>query len=543
MTSKKNRSLLVGALAGSFGIFLSKALGLFYVVPLNNLAGESNMAFYSITYSYYDLILKICGAGIPFAIAALTAKYFSREDYKTVLLVKKLGTSFIMASSLIIAFIFLLVAKPLATFTMGSKASIQDIESLYNLFRILIIAVIFVPLLSSVRGYYQGLKRMDIYASSQVLEQFVRVFGIIALGYIFVKILSFDGIWAIYMAMLSASIAAIVTIVYMLICARKDSNEVKMLAARQESGSRNGKEVFIELISLGIPYVIISFLGTSSSIVNSNFFMSYAPVAGIEYSEAKLVLGILQVNCNKIAAIPQVLTLGFSAGLVPYLTESLEKQDFKNLQKQLSEIFDTVFYLLIPVVLAFMLFAKAIYFIMYGNANLDLGSEVFMVSNLQTITDTIAPILSSILITLRHRKVAILLLAISFGVKFISFFPMVSLTGYLGLIYSSLLCSLIVIVFGFIFLKRSYSFKLKSSMRRLLFIVISSVLCLIPSFIICHIIPFNYSNRIICLMYMLFHACLSGGLYLAISYLLYLPQAIFHLKGKDVFKVIKRFRG
>lgn len=542
MSEKKKQSLLMGALAGSFGVFLSKALGLFYVVPLNQLAGETNMAFYSIAYSYYDLLLKICGAGIPFAIAALVAKYYSRNDYKTVLLVRKLGTSFIMASSFIIAIIFLLIARPLATSTMGVEASAEDVNALYNLFRILTIAIIFVPLLSSIRGYYQGLKRMDVYASSQVIEQFVRVFGIIALGYIFVQILSFDGIWAIYMAMLSASIAAVITIIYMLVMTRKQSREVIALAKGQSTSGKNQKEVFIELISLGIPYVIISFLGTSSSIVNSNFFMSYAPTANIAYEDALLVLGILQVNCNKIAAIPQVLTLGFSAGLVPYLTESLEKQDYRLLQRQLSDIFNTVFYLLIPVVMAFILFAKAIYFIMYGNANLDLGSEVFMISNLQTITDTIAPILSSILITLRHRKSAIGILAISFAIKFISFFPFISLTGYAGMIYSSVLCSLVVIVFGFVFLKKNYNFKLKNCLKKLLFIFISSILCMIPSLIISFFVPFNYDSKLVCLLLMVVYALISGSLYLVITYFFYLPQSIFHVKGKDILKVFTRFR-
>lgn len=541
MTTKK-QSLLVGALAGSFGLFLSKALGLFYVIPLNQLAGETNMAFYSITYSYYDLLLKICGAGIPFATAVLVAKYFSREDYKTVLLVRKIGTSFIMASSFIIAILFMLIAKPLATSTMGALASPKDIESLYNLFRILIIAIIFVPLLSSVRGYYQGLKRMDVYASSQVLEQFVRVFGIIALGYIFVKIMSFEGIWAIYMAIFSAGLAAIITILYMFAVTRKESREVVELAQQQTSDPVDAKSIFIELISLGLPYVIISFLGTSSSIVNSNFFMSYAPSVGVNYDEAKLVLGILQVNCNKIAAIPQVLTLGFSAGSVPYLTESLERQDFETLQSQLSDIFNTIFYLLIPVVLGFILFSQAIYYVMYGNANLELGSSVFRYSNIQTITDTIAPILSSILITLRHRKNAIIILAVSFGIKFISFFPLVALFGYKGMIYSSVLCSIFVIVLDFLLLHFNYQYDISSSIKKLLMIILSSIACMIPSAIISYFIPLPYNNRILCIIMLGIHGIVSVLLYILITYKLNLPQEIFHLEGKNLLKIFNRFK-
>ena len=97
---KLKDSLLMGALASSFGFFLSKVLGLFYYSPLSAIAGESNMAFYSFAYTYYDLLLQISSAGIPFAIAALVAKYVSKKDYKTVLLVKKLGISLIHTSQL-----------------------------------------------------------------------------------------------------------------------------------------------------------------------------------------------------------------------------------------------------------------------------------------------------------------------------------------------------------------------------------------------------------------------------------------------------------
>ena len=66
--NKKNQSLMIAALTSSFGIFVSKALGLIYYSPLSSFAGEANMAFYSIAYTYYDLLLKISSAGIPFAI-------------------------------------------------------------------------------------------------------------------------------------------------------------------------------------------------------------------------------------------------------------------------------------------------------------------------------------------------------------------------------------------------------------------------------------------------------------------------------------------
>ena len=124
--NKKSQSLMIATLTSSFGIFISKTLGLIYYSPLSSFAGEANMAFYSIAYTYYDLLLKISSAGIPFAIAALVSRYYAKEDYKTVLLVKKLGISIVMGLTFIVAIVFGLLSPSLARQSMGASASATD---------------------------------------------------------------------------------------------------------------------------------------------------------------------------------------------------------------------------------------------------------------------------------------------------------------------------------------------------------------------------------------------------------------------------------
>ena len=82
------QSFIIGSLTSSAGIFLSKAIGLFYVVPFTAIATENNMVFYTGAYNYYNILLQISSAGLPYAIAALIAKFASRNDYKSVLLVR-----------------------------------------------------------------------------------------------------------------------------------------------------------------------------------------------------------------------------------------------------------------------------------------------------------------------------------------------------------------------------------------------------------------------------------------------------------------------
>ena len=537
--NKRKQSLLMGALTGSFGVFISKVLGLFYVVPLNSLAGEGNMVFYSIAYTYYDLLLKISSVGIPFAIAALVAKYYARNDYKTVLLVKKLGSSMLLISGFVIAIIFLSVSGPLAKMAMGSMASAKDIQSLHNLFNILAVALVLVPFLSSLRGYYQGLKEMAAYAASQVIEQFVRVFNIIFLGYIFVKVMNFDSIYAIYMALVSACLGAAMAIVYFKVSKRKDDQNLVELAKSQTASSNlTSKEIFHEMLMLGIPYLVISFLGVTSTLINSNFFMGYAANIGIPYEEAKLVLGILQVNCNKIAAIPQVLTIGFSAGLVPYITEAFERHDLEKLRKHIIDILKTVLFILIPITIWIFIYAKPIYYIMYGNANLDFASELFAVSCLTILTETIAPIISSTCITLRQNKQTILSLLIGTVIKFVSFFLLMNVFGSYGLILSTALASGFVIIFNLGILKANYQVNYSALLKNLFMMIIFALISAAPLLLNAVGFGFIYNNRFLCIAILAVYGLLSLTIYILLSDRFGLLESALNMNLKQASKRI-----
>lgn len=543
MSEKRiKQSILVGALTSSFGIFISKALGLIYITPLNAMAGEGNMYFYSITYTYYDLLLKISSAGIPFAIAALVARYYAKEDYKTVLLVKKLGTSIIMALSFLSVLFLLIMAPIISKQSIGALASFEDINNLRNLFYILLLAIIFVPYLSALRGYYQGLKRLDLYASSQVLEQLVRVSIILLCGYIFVKVLHYDNIFAIYTAIGAAGIAAIIALLFLSNSSNEDDHHINELVDKQESEALSYKLILKEIIFLGLPYLLMSIFGSASPLVNTTYFIDHATRNGMPLLEAKLSLGILQTNCSKLASIPQVLTLGFSSGLVPYLTESLETSNIEKLNKQICQLIETVLFILIPVLFVYIFFSKDIYFIMFGNRNLDLGNSIFKAYNLVTFTDTIAPIFSSIMITLRMHKHTLIILFFAFFVKLISFFPLVSALGTYGMIISSSLCSIFSIVLYLFFLKKYFDIHYSSTFNRILKTIISSFIMIIPALIIHYFVPFNFDNRLLGLLIMAGLGLIMLIIYYFVTTLLKLPQEIFGIEDISIKKLLKRFR-
>ena len=538
-------SLLIGSLASSFGIFISKFLGLLYYSPLSAIAGESNMAFYSIVYTYYDLLLQISQAGIPFAIAAMVARYMANNDYKTVLMIRKLGTSIVMALSVGVAFVLLLLTEGLSRQSLGYSAPLTDINNLKAMFNILTISVITVPLLSSTRGYIQGLKRLDIFASSQVLEQLVRVLSILAFSYLFVKIMNFESIWAIFVAIAAAALGAIVAYIFTVRLSKEDAKHVEELAAQQDyDATRTKKELFIEILTLGIPYLFISFLGAAGPLVNTTFFLDYmTKVNGPEiYDSAKLSVGILQSNIAKIANIPSVFAMGFSSGMVPYLSESLENHDNKKINEQITQIMDASLYILIPIVVVFIFFARDIYFIFYGNYNLTLGASLLCVSNIQLFLGCVAPILSSVLMSLKMRKDAIIALIVSFLIKLVTFFPLVRLFGAYGMIYSSGLYYLVQIVMYLYYLKKTFGVDIRGTYGNMFMITLSSLAMVIPAIVIHNLIGFDYQSRLIDIGIMGGVGILMVIIYYVVTVHFSIPQKILQMDDVSIKQLISKLK-
>ncbi|MFQ7538129.1 MAG: hypothetical protein ACLRL6_12715 [Clostridium sp.] len=87
------------------------------------LGTADNLAYYGVAFNIYSYLLNICTAGFPFAIATLIAKYSTRGDYQTSLLIKKLSASLMTCFGFGMMIIVILFSSPLAlSFRMKEKA-------------------------------------------------------------------------------------------------------------------------------------------------------------------------------------------------------------------------------------------------------------------------------------------------------------------------------------------------------------------------------------------------------------------------------------
>ena len=98
--------LVKGTAILTIGLFLSKALGLLYLIPLYAIVGKESMGLYQYAYIPYNIALSIAISGAPLAVSRFVARYNAVGDYATGRKLMKSGM-LVMTISGILAFLTL----------------------------------------------------------------------------------------------------------------------------------------------------------------------------------------------------------------------------------------------------------------------------------------------------------------------------------------------------------------------------------------------------------------------------------------------------
>lgn len=538
MNSRK-QSVLLGGLISTAGIFISKFLGLIYVVPFDAiLQSAANKAYYSQTYSIYSYVLQIATAGLPFAVATLVARYAAREDYRTCLLVKKISFLTMALLGVISGVIMILLSGVIASSVCPADG---DIEIMKNAIILISISLFIIPILSSIRGFYQGLKEMEIYSMSQVLEQIVRIAFLLGIGAIIVFVLNIDAVWAMYFSVIAASVAGALTIFFIQWKGKAKYSEVKALAkAQSDENKMSSKEIFKELIILSIPWLLTAIFGYCDPIINQMDLGPGLEAYGKLAYDNNLSTAIF-MHATKIIAIPMILATGFSSAIIPYITSAMEKKNVKQVHKYIMDSMDSVIYLALPMCFLLFVLAKPVMFTMFGSSNIELDTFAMQWYTFEGLCSTICPIITSIVMALGYRDRAILHTIIYAFIKLLTNRLFISIFGLGGLVLSTVLASVVCAGLNLYIIQKNYHVKWVYTFRKTIFMILG----LIAIYVV--LIPFNMMGWVDYLDSRILSLCMLGVMgivsvltYVFVTGIFQVPQLIFNV---DVNSLVSKVKG
>ncbi|NCC87788.1 MAG: polysaccharide biosynthesis protein [Clostridia bacterium] len=175
----KSQSLFSGAMVLLVATVIVHIVGILYKIPLTAFIGTVGRGYFNTAYEIYTPIYAISMAGLPVAVSRMVAERMATGRYREVRVIFKIVKKLFILTGFIGTAILFIMAYPYTHWEIF-------IDSPNAMPSILAIApsVFFCCLMSTYRGYYEGMRNMIPTAISQVIEAIGKLF----FGLVFAKI-------------------------------------------------------------------------------------------------------------------------------------------------------------------------------------------------------------------------------------------------------------------------------------------------------------------------------------------------------------------
>ena len=183
----------------------SRLIGVVYIIPWYFWLGdnaETANALFGMGYNVYALFIMISTAGIPAAIAKQIAFHNSRGEYRTSQNLLKRALQIMFLFGMISATVMYLASPALSKASGGGDDLVPAMRSLS-------VAILVIPVMSVLRGYFQGTQNVGPFAISQLVEQFFRVIYMLMATFIIMRLGSGDYVSAVTQSTFAAFIGAL----------------------------------------------------------------------------------------------------------------------------------------------------------------------------------------------------------------------------------------------------------------------------------------------------------------------------------------------
>ncbi len=303
----EKKTFLKGAAILGIAGLLVQVLGAFFRIPLANIIGPAGMGYYQTAYPIYVFLLVFSTNGAPAAISKMTSERLAMGNPWEAHRVFKL--SFILMAvmgALAFSGIYFGAEKIVSAF--GDPGAVMAMKAIAP-------ALLVVPVMSVYRGYFQGMQDMTPTATSQLIEQAVRVAAGLALAVVLMK----KGIeYAAAGATFGTSIGPIAGLaVLAIIYGLKRKTILSRITEDHRKEEEPARDIIKALLWIAVPITIGVSILPIINLGDLFIVMKRLESTGFELHQANILYGQLTGMAGPIINIPMALALSMALSMVP----------------------------------------------------------------------------------------------------------------------------------------------------------------------------------------------------------------------------------
>lgn len=541
----KKNSFMQGAFIATFGIVLSKILGMIYVIPFYSIIGDQGGALYGYAYSIYAIFLGISQAGIPLAISKIISEYNVLGYYNAKKRAFKLGKKTLMTLGIICFIIMFIFAGGIADIIIGDITGGNTKEDVTFVIRVISTAILVVPLLSISRGYLQGHKYIAPTSVSQVLEQLVRVFIIIFGSYFAINVFHLSLTTAVGIAVFSATAGALCSYFYLVVKINKNKKQLERETLKVKEPKITDQEIIKKILVYAFPFIMIDVF---KSLINSVdvFMLVKVLVNGIGYTttQAEAIMSVVSTWGLKINMIIVSIATGLMVSLIPNLTASFVKKDMKDVKSKINQTLQVLLFFTIPMTFGLSVLAKPVWTVFYGVS--EFGPNVYQYYVFVALATTLFTVSITILQLLKeYKRVFIglltgLLTNALFNIPLLYGFHKMGLPAYYGSITSTILGYSVCGFLSLHYIGKKYKVNYEDTLKKVFNILIITIFMVAILLIIRYFIPFTSTSRLTNILLIIIYVIIGATIYLGIMIKAKLINQIFG--EENINKIMKKIR-
>lgn len=518
--------MVQGAAWSTAGNFISRLLGVLYIIPwyiwMGQYAIQAN-ALFNMGYNVYAYFLLISTTGLNVAIAKQVAKYNSmgQQEHSYQLIRSTLKVMLVLG---LVFSVLMYLGSPIFARLSGGD------ETLVPIMHSLSLAVFVFPVMSVIRGIFQGYKEIKPYALSQIAEQLVRVIWMLLTTFFIMKMGSKDYISAVTQSTFAAFIGMIASMAVLFYYFWTQGLLKAIFTKTEHAIPIDIKGLLIETLKESIPFIITGSAIQAFQLIDQWTFVNTMTLfTNYTRSQLWVLFGYFNANPAKITMVLIAVAASIGSVGIALLTENYVKKDMRAAARLIINNIEMLLMFLLPALTGAIILARPLYTVFYGSSE-EEAVRLFVAVLCLTLLMALYTLFSPMLQALFENRKAIYYFAYGVFVKLVLQVPLIYLFHAYGPLLATTLGLLVPIYLMYRRLYQVTRFNRKLLHKRILLTVIETALMglivLLASWLLGYL--FKPTGRLTSLLYLVIIGGLGMGVY---AYMTLLTRQLDKLIG------------
>lgn len=487
---RSSQSFLEGALILVLATVVVKIIGAIFKIPLGNLLGEEGFAYFSVAYNVFTPLYSLAMAGLPVAVARMVSENAAQKNYRDVRRILRVSTTAFTVTGAVGSVLMLASAGFYSHKIVETPAAFLSIVCLSP-------AVFFCCMMSSRRGYYEGLKNMVPTAVSQMIEAlFKLVFGLL-FSWLVIRVgtaqfetnqtvfgtlcesrseaMSIIYPFSAAAAILGVTLSTLVGALYLHILYRVRGDHITQQQLALSPPARSSRAILRSLLAIAIPVslgtlatTITSFIDSSSVLNRLKYVMQQDPQAilkmypGIQEKATEIPDFIYGAYCYALSIFNLVptITTTFAISALPAVTAAWTLRDRVQTRQSVEAVLRITSLVAFPSGIGIAVLSKPILKLLYPSAQramgVDIAAPALSLLGVGVIFVALLTPINSMLQAVGRADLPVKLMLVGGSIKIVTNFLLVSIpsVNVKGAPVGTILCYIFLFTASMIFLCR-----------------------------------------------------------------------------------------